>query len=91
VRTVLFFRIALVAATALLSSCGGGSVATPGTSTSTSTLQAVTVPAFAAVTVPVTNPAQGAPLVVNIPVIGGTATMTFPAGTTVDPRWFDSR
>ena len=43
------------------------------------------MPAFSAVTVPLSNPVAGQPLVVSATVSGGTATMTFPAGTTVTP------
>jgi hypothetical protein len=77
-----FIRVALVCATALLTGCAAGSTpAAPGTATQS--LPAITVPAIAATTVTVVNPAAGAPLVVNIPMSGGAATMTFPVGTTV--------
>jgi hypothetical protein len=58
-------------------------VSAPGASSTG--LQPVTVPAFSAVTVPLSNPAAGQPLVASAAVLGGTATMTFPAGTTVTP------
>jgi hypothetical protein len=82
VRTALFC-VVLSLCTALLSACAGGSVAAPVAATTTPSI--VSVPSFTATTVPVTNPASGAPLTVTIPVSGGTASLTFPAGTTVAP------
>jgi hypothetical protein len=67
-----------------LSACGGGStLAAPGTASQS--LPVVTVPTIAAATIAVANPASGMPLVVNIPMSSGSATLTFPVGTTVSP------
>jgi hypothetical protein len=75
-------RASVACAVISLGGCAGGSVAT---TPSQATPIAIMPPQIAPTSIALANPAPGTPLVVNISVASGSATMTFPAGTVFPP------